>query len=58
MQAAAYAIMFEELTRIPIPNIVIMINVAGLETFVFEEKRDNYTQQLRETIREYKLLSE
>jgi hypothetical protein len=58
MQAAAYAIMFEELTRIPIPNIVIMINVAGLETFVFEEKRDNYAQQLRETIREYKLLSE
>lgn len=58
MQATAYAIMFEELTSIPIPNIVIIINVAGLETFVFEEKRNNYVEQLRETIRQYKLLSE
>ena len=58
MQATAYAIMFEELTQIPIPNIVIIINVAGQDTFVFEEKRNNYVEQLRETIRQYKLLSE
>lgn len=57
MQATAYAIMFEELTQIPIPKIVIMINVAGEDTFVFEEKRNNYVDQLRDTIREYNLLS-
>ena len=57
MQAAAYSIMFEELTSIAVPNIVILINVDGLETFEFKEKRDNYVDQLIDTIRSYKLLT-
>lgn len=54
MQATAYAIMFEELTGISVPNIVIVITVDHEGTQVFEEKRDNYADELIKTISEYK----
>ena len=45
-QAAAYAIMYEERTDIPIDQSVIMIAVEGDEPQVFIEKRDNYVELL------------
>ena len=54
MQATAYSIMFEELTGIGIPNIVIVITVDHEGVQVFEEKRDNYVSELIDTIKKYK----
>jgi len=45
-QAAAYAIMFEERTGIPVPQIVIIISVDNEDTQVFIEKRDDWTELL------------
>lgn len=56
MQASAYAIMFEEQTKIPVPQIVIIIAVEGESSQVFVERRDNYTKKLlecRDTYEEY-----
>ena len=49
MQTAAYAIMYEERTGIPVPNIVILIAVEGDEPQVFIEKRDNWAKELIRT---------
>ena len=52
LQCTAYAIMIEERTGIPVPQIVIVI--AGDEgEQIFIEERDNWTAQLREAINEY-----
>jgi len=52
LQCTAYAIMIEERTGIPVPQIVIVI--AGDEgEQIFIEKRDNWTKQLRDAINEY-----
>lgn len=42
MQAAAYAVMFEERTGLPIGRIVIIMAVEDEPPIVFVEKRDNY----------------
>ena len=47
-QCAAYAIMFEERTGIPIDTSVIIIGVQAEESQLFVEKRDNYTEYLIE----------
>ncbi len=53
MQSAAYAIMWEERTGMPIKNLVICI--AGDEGVqIFEEDRDDWTQPLIDTIAEFK----
>lgn len=52
LQCTAYAIMIEERTGIPIPQIVIVI--AGDEgEQVFVEKRNNWIKPLHEAIAEY-----
>ena len=52
LQCTAYAIMIEERTGIPVPQLVIVI--AGDEgEQIFIEQRDNWTAQLREAINEY-----
>jgi hypothetical protein len=53
-QCAAYAVMWEERTGIPINKIVVVIAVDGEEPQVFEEKRDNYIYECVETIARYK----
>ncbi len=53
MQATAYAIMYEEVTKIPVPNIAILVCVDNEEPQIFTEKRDNYAQQLLELRLEY-----
>lgn len=52
MQCAAYAIMWEERTGMPIKQLVVCI--AGDEgSQVFVEDRDNWTKELINTINEY-----
>jgi genome maintenance exonuclease 1 len=46
MQCAAYAIMYEERTGIPINKLVVLIAVEGEDSQVFVEKRDNWTEEL------------
>jgi genome maintenance exonuclease 1 len=45
-QATAYAIMYEELTGIPVPKIVIMIAVEDDFPQLFIEKRNNFVKSL------------
>lgn len=53
-QMAAYAIMWEERTGMPIVNTVIVMDVDDNEPLVFKEHRDNWTTMLTDTIKEYK----
>lgn len=53
MQETAYAIMFEELTKIPITNIVTIMTIDENEPRVFKEHRDNWVEPLQQTIKEY-----
>jgi genome maintenance exonuclease 1 len=51
-QASGYAVMYEELTGIPVPQIVIiMVSDEGYEVFV--EKRDNYIFDLIDLVKQY-----
>jgi len=53
MQAAAYAIMWEERTGMPITNLVIIMDVDNESPQTFVEHRDNWTEKLFETIELY-----
>ena len=46
MQTAAYAIMYEELTGIPVPQLVILVAVEDSHPQVFIERRNRWTQGL------------
>jgi genome maintenance exonuclease 1 len=46
MQCSAYAIMFEELFKIPVNRIAILIAVDDHEPQLFIEKRDKYVEKL------------
>lgn len=54
MQEAAYAIMFEERTGIPITQLVTLMAVDYEEAIVFIEHRDNWTKDLLNTISDYR----
>lgn len=54
MQEAAYAIMWEERSGMPIPNLVTIIAVDDNPPLVFKEHRDNWAHKLIETISEFK----
>ena len=53
LQATAYSIMFEERTKIPINNIVIVIAVENEEPQIFEEKSFDYWNLLETTLKEW-----
>lgn len=53
-QASAYAIMYEELFKIPVPRIVILISVDDEEPQVFEDRRDHYVEELLKVRQQYK----
>jgi len=42
MQTAAYAVMFEERTKVPVSQLVILITVDDEDPQVFIEKRDDW----------------
>lgn len=46
MQCSAYSIMYEELFKIPVSRIVLMISVEDSDPQIFVEKRDNYVDRL------------
>lgn len=48
MQCSAYAVMFEECTKIPVSQLVVIIAVAGDNPQVFIKKRDDYIGQFIE----------
>jgi len=54
MQCAAYAIMWEERTGMPMKQLVVFIATDNEEPQVFIEDRDNWTKDLINTINEYK----
>jgi genome maintenance exonuclease 1 len=55
MQCSAYAVAFEELTSIPVPDIVIIMAVEDEEPLLFFEKRDNWIKQFKGLREEYRL---
>lgn len=54
MQATAYAIMWQELTKEKVNNIVIIISCDDGDTQVFQEKPINYVKALKKSIELYK----
>lgn len=54
MQTAAYAVMFEEMTGIPINRTVIIMGVDAGEPQLFIEKRDTWIGQFIETRVQYR----
>ena len=54
MQESAYAIMWEERTGMPITQLVTIMTIDHYEPQVFVENRDNWTDQLKDVIRQYK----
>lgn len=53
-QATAYAIMFEERTEIPVPQLVIIMAVDdNPNPLVFVEKRNHWVNELHNAIRDY-----
>jgi len=44
MQCAAYAIMYEERTKIPVPRITVVIAVENDSPQVFVKKRNEFTE--------------
>ena len=55
MQEAAYAIMWEERTGMPITNLVTIMDVDNEQPVVYIEHRDNWTLKLQHTIELYHL---
>ena len=53
MQGAAYSVMWEEMTGIPIPNLAIIIAVADDVPQVFIENRDNWIEKFKEIRNNY-----
>ena len=53
VQAAAYAIMFEERYKIPVPRITILIAVENDYPQIFQKKRDEFVPRLLEMRDEY-----
>lgn len=54
MQTSAYAVMFEELTGIPVPNLVIIMGVDDHDPIVFKEKRNRWINDFKELRQQYK----
>jgi len=55
LQATAYAIMFEELTKTKINNLVILISAEDGTVEEYVEDRNNWEKQLKDIIEDYKL---
>ena len=54
MQTAAYAVMFEERTKQPVSQLVILVAVDGEEPQVFIEDRDNWIWKFVDARSEYR----
>lgn len=54
MQTSAYAVMFEELTGIPVTNLVIIMGVDNHEPVIFQEKRNDWIKEFIELRSQYR----
>ena len=54
MQTSAYAVMFEELTGIPVGHLLIVMGVDDHEPLIFQEKRNDWIHEFRELRTQYK----
>ena len=54
MQSAAYAVMFEERTGLPVSDIKIAITCQTGEFQLFEEKRDNWIKEFQHLREQYR----
>lgn len=57
MQSAAYCVMFEERTQIPVSQIVIAIAVENEQPQIFVKKRDDYIESFMELREEWDTLN-
>jgi hypothetical protein len=53
MQTSAYAVMFEELTGIPVGRMLILVGVDNENPQIFEEKRDDWIGEFKNLRAEY-----
>lgn len=56
MQTAAYAVMFEERTGIPVGRLVIIMSVDDEQPLIFKEKRDDWINRFIELREDYSKL--
>jgi hypothetical protein len=56
MQTSAYAVMFEELTKIPVSRLVVIMSVDDEAPLLFIEKRDDWIGQFIELRKDYSKL--
>jgi len=54
MQCSAYAVAFEEMTKIPVPQLVILIAVDEEDPLIFVEKRNEWINGFKNLRSEYK----
>jgi ATP-dependent exoDNAse (exonuclease V) beta subunit len=54
MQCSAYAVAFEELTKIPVGRLVIIMAVDNENPIIFKEKRDNWIGEFIKLREEYR----
>ena len=54
MQCAAYAVMWEELTKKPITQLVVLMAVEDESPIVFVEHRDNWVKEFMQLRKQYK----
>lgn len=54
MQCAAYAVMWEELTKMPVPQLVVLMAVEDEQPLVFVEKRNDWIFKFIELRKQYK----
>lgn len=54
LQESAYAVMMEERTSIPVPRLVTLMSVDNAPASVFQQRRDDWTDELLRTIAEFK----
>jgi hypothetical protein len=56
MQTSAYAVMFEELTGVPVGRLLIIMGVDDHEPLIFQEKRDDWIKQFIHLREDYRVL--
>jgi genome maintenance exonuclease 1 len=56
MQTAAYAVMFEERTKIPVDTLVIIMSVDDSDPLIFIEKRDTWINRFIDLREDYSKL--
>ena len=52
-QLAAYSVMWEERTGMPVTNLIVIMDVDNFHPVTYKEHRDNWIPMLKDTIKEY-----